>query len=188
MISYPLLIGLIWLVFICYWFVSALNVKRSVRNGAWRRWLWLRLFFIVIAIFVLHFAGANVRVYLSLEPLGPSWAALGVVVAALGVALAIWARVYLGRNWGMPMTLREEPELVTTGPYRYIRHPIYSGMLLALLGSAFADSLFWLLPLAGACIYFVYSSFAEDRHMAELFPSTYPAYKARTKMLIPFIF
>ena len=62
----------------------------------------------------------------------------------LGLALAVWARVYLGRNWGMPMSRRADPELVTTGPYRRVRHPIYSGLILAMAGTAIAVSLYWL--------------------------------------------
>jgi protein-S-isoprenylcysteine O-methyltransferase Ste14 len=60
--------------------------------------------------------------------------AIGAVLFACGIALAVWARLHLGRNWGMPMTQRAEPELVTSGPYRFVRHPIYSGLLTAMLG------------------------------------------------------
>jgi protein-S-isoprenylcysteine O-methyltransferase Ste14 len=62
-------------------------------------------------------------------------AAIGALVFACGIALAVWARLHLGRNWGMPMTQRAEPELVTSGPYRFVRHPIYTGLLTALLGT-----------------------------------------------------
>jgi len=60
---------------------------------------------------------------------------VGVALCALGIGLAIWARTYLGRNWGMPMSRKENPELVTSGPYAYVRHPIYTGLLIAMLGS-----------------------------------------------------
>jgi Isoprenylcysteine carboxyl methyltransferase (ICMT) family len=63
---------------------------------------------------------------------------IGLVIFILGLALAIWARVYLGRNWGMPMSQKVDPELVTTGPYRSVRHPIYSGIILAMIRTTIA--------------------------------------------------
>lgn len=61
-----------------------------------------------------------------------------LAIWVLGLGLAVWARIYLGRNWGMPTSTKEDPELVTSGPYRTIRHPIYTGILLAMIGSAIA--------------------------------------------------
>jgi protein-S-isoprenylcysteine O-methyltransferase Ste14 len=118
---------------------------------------------------------------------GPFILTFGLILCAAGIALAIWARVYLGRNWGMPMTQREHPELVTTGPYAYIRHPIYAGVILAAIGSTITIDVLWFIPLLIYCAYFFYSAPIEERHMAERFPNEYPAYKSRTKMLIPFV-
>ena len=87
----------------------------------------------------------------------------------------------------MPMTEKDEPELVTSGPYRFVRHPIYSGILLAILGSALATTLYWLIAFVALGIYFVYSARVEERLMTCSFPSAYPSYKAHTKMLIPFV-
>ena len=81
----------------------------------------------------------------SLAVASPVLGAIGAVVFASGLALAIWARVHLGRNWGMPMTQKDEPELVMSGPYRYVRHPIYSGLLAAVLGTALATNLLGLI-------------------------------------------
>jgi protein-S-isoprenylcysteine O-methyltransferase Ste14 len=99
----------------------------------------------------------------------------------------VWARIYLGRNWGMPMTEKDEPELVTAGPYRFVRHPIYSGLLLAMVGSALATNLVWLIFLVVLGSYFVYSAQVEECNMTRTFPRAYPGYKAQTKMLIPFV-
>jgi protein-S-isoprenylcysteine O-methyltransferase Ste14 len=112
---------------------------------------------------------------------------MGTILFAAGLALAVWARAHLGRNWGMPMTQKDEPELVTTGPYRLIRHPIYTGILLAVLGSSLAMNLYWLVGLVVIGAYFVYSATVEERQLASSFPATYPGYRARTKMLIPFV-
>ena len=113
---------------------------------------------------------------------------IGLVIFLLGLALAVWARVYLGRNWGMPMSQKTDPELVTTGPYRSIRHPIYTGIILAMIGTTIAVSLYWLVAVVVLGAYFVYSAVAEERFMAGRFPDSYPGYKHSTKMLIPFIF
>ena len=113
---------------------------------------------------------------------------VGLAIFLLGLALAVWARVYLGRNWGMPMSEKVDPELVTTGPYRTIRHPIYSGIILAMVGTTVAVSVYWLIAVVLLGAYFIYSAVMEERYMAGLFPDAYPRYKQSTKMLIPFIF
>jgi protein-S-isoprenylcysteine O-methyltransferase Ste14 len=77
---------------------------------------------------------------------------------------------------------------VTTGPYRRVRHPIYSGIILAMIGTAIAVSWYWLLAVVLLGAYFVYSAVMEERYIAGLFPDTYPAYKRSTKMLVPFVF
>ncbi len=107
------------------------------------------------------------------------WARLG---------FAVWARVHIGRNWGTPMTQKDEPELVTSGPYHRVRHPIYSGILVAGVGTAVALNWLWLAAVALAGVYFLYSATVEERYLTERFPDTYPLYKRSTKMLLPFIF
>jgi len=113
---------------------------------------------------------------------------LGVVLCALGVAVAIWARVCLGDNWGMPMTRRADPHLITSGPYAYVRHPIYTGILLGLTGTMLATSparLFgW--PLV-ALVYFHIAAMREERDMLKAFPEEYRAYMSKTRRLIPFV-
>jgi protein-S-isoprenylcysteine O-methyltransferase Ste14 len=107
---------------------------------------------------------------------------------ALGLGFAIWARLHIGRNWGTPMSQKDDPELVTRGPYRPVRHPIYSGILLAGLGTAVALSWLWLVAIALAGVYFVYSATVEERYLTEQFPDAYPMYRRSTKMLVPLIF
>ena len=96
--------------------------------------------------------------------------------------------MHLGRNWGTPMTQKNDPELVTSGPYHLVRHPIYSGILVAGLGTALALSWLGLIAVVLAGVYFLYSATVEERHMTQQFPDSYPAYKRSTKMLVPFIF
>jgi protein-S-isoprenylcysteine O-methyltransferase Ste14 len=117
----------------------------------------------------------------------PALASIGIALAALGIGFAIWARVYLGRNWGMPMSLKEDAELITSGPYAYVRHPIYGGLLVAMLGSALV-SVWWIVAWVLFIVYFIWSAKTEEGIMAEQFPQAYSAYMKRTKMFIPFIF
>jgi protein-S-isoprenylcysteine O-methyltransferase Ste14 len=118
----------------------------------------------------------------------PWRAALGLFVFVLGLAFAVWARVHIGRNWGTPMSQKDEPELVTSGPYRLVRHPIYSGILIAGVGTAVALSWMWLVVVGLAGVYFIYSARVEERYLTKEFPDAYPAYQQSSKMLIPLVF
>jgi protein-S-isoprenylcysteine O-methyltransferase Ste14 len=173
--------GVLWLVFWLYWLLAAIGsgAHRSERG----RFVLVRLgvLALVVALFALH-----PRVARATHALGFEVAGLVLLVAGLG--LAVWARRSLGRNWGMPMSRRDDAELVTTGPYRRVRHPIYSGILLGALGTAIGMSLSWLVPAALLGAYFVFSAKREEAFLLERFPDTYPAYRRSTKMLIPFVF
>jgi protein-S-isoprenylcysteine O-methyltransferase Ste14 len=174
-----LAIGCAWLVFWIYWLASASTSKASVRGG-WRT----RLTGVsVIAVIVI--AGAFGSHGLAVHSV--ILAAVGAVLFVGGIALAVWARLHLGRNWGMPMTQRAEPELVTSGPYRFVRHPIYSGLLTAMLGTVLVNNLLGLIVVAVLTAYFYYCGTVEERNLAARFPTAYPEYRTRTKMLIPFL-
>ena len=182
MLGVELVFALGWATFWLYWLVAALFMKRG--RVPWSRELRIRAVIVIIAI-VLARLGAFRGYSLNTDP----WrAGIGLVLFALGLGFAIWARVHIGRNWGTPMTQKDEPELVTSGPYHLVRHPIYSGILVAGVGTAVALSWPWLVAVALAGVYFVYSATVEERHMTEQFPDAYPVYKRSTKMLVPFIF
>ena len=171
-----------WAVFWVGWLAASFGVKPG--RVRWGRSAGVRVLFIVVLVVLLRL-GAFRHATVVRDP----WLqGIGLALFVLGLALAVWARVYIGRNWGMPMTRKADPELVTSGPYRRVRHPIYSGIMLALLGTALAVSLYWLVLLALLGGYFVYSAVTEERDMAERFPDTYPAYKRSTRMLVPFVF
>ena len=178
------LIALLWLAFAATWFSAALFTKRARKHPSWATWV-VRL--AIVAVLV----AANLRFGPggdTVQAAPRSWQWVGALLSILGLGFAVWARIYLGRNWGMPMSLREGHELVTSGPYAHVRHPIYTGILLAMLGSALAVAFAWLWALGLFFVYFLYSAITEERMMSEQFPAAYPAYKARTRMLIPFLF
>jgi protein-S-isoprenylcysteine O-methyltransferase Ste14 len=172
-------IGIAWIIFLVYWVTSAFGAKQSSAGG--RRLPMTGLAAVSVFLLLRVFRGGSLAVHS--VPL----AAIGAVVVGLGLALAVWARVHLGRNWGMPMTQKAEPELITSGPYRFVRHPIYSGILAGVLGTALANNLIGLIIVAILGSYFYYSAIVEERNLTATFPTAYPAYRAHTKMLIPFV-
>jgi protein-S-isoprenylcysteine O-methyltransferase Ste14 len=174
---------ILWIAFWIYWLAAATTGVRSGRTH-WGRFVGVRVVLVLLALLLIRTRAFKGGQTITKDP----WLqAIGLVVFLSGLAFAIWARRYLGRNWGMPMTEKVDPDLVTTGPYRKVRHPIYSGIILAMTGTAIAASWYWLLAVILFGAYFVYSALNEERYMASVFPDTYPAYKRSTKMLVPFV-
>ena len=170
-----------WVAFWIYWLVASAGAKAG--QTRWARFAGDRVAVILLVLLLLRF-----RVFKGHAATSDPWLpGIGLAVFLLGLALASWARVYLGRNWGMPMSQKADPELVTAGPYSSIRHPIYAGIILAMIGTTIAVSLYWLAAAALTAAYFLYSAVVEERTMASTFPGSYPQYKNSTKMLIPFI-
>src|SRR5215467_13227036 len=139
--AYALAIGIIrgcWLVFVAIWLVAAVSTKRTVyretRAQRLRYWVWL-----VIAYFLLLYGPRfpyplNLRIVPHVAPAAFTAATLCVI----GLAFAFWARVTLGRNWSGVVTLKEGHELIERGPYRFVRHPIYTGIFTMFFATALA--------------------------------------------------
>lgn len=171
-----------WAAFWIYWIASAFTMKRG--RIPWSREIGIRFVLLVLVVVLVR-----ARVFRHhVDAANPWLIALGFVLFGLGLAFAIWARLNIGRNWGSPMSQKVDPELVTTGPYRFVRHPIYSGILIAGLGTAAALNWTWLIAVVLAGVYFVYSSVVEERFLARSFPDTYPSYQRSTKRFLPFVF
>lgn len=181
-----IVIGVGWLSFWIYWLAAATRVKGTRPDASETRWqlqLGLRVVIVLVILILLRLRIFRVRTI----PDAPALLAIGLLLFVAGLALAVWARLRIGRNWGSPMSEKADPELITNGPYHLIRHPIYSGLILALLGTALAINLHWLIVAAILSGYFIYSARTEERYMTALFPDAYPAYKSHSKMLIPFL-
>ena len=177
-----IVIGAGWVVFWIYWIAASVGVKAG--RTRWTRFAGIRVVIILAALLVLRLGVFKGRRAVTGNP----WLqGIGLALFVLGLALAVWARIYIGRNWGMPMSEKADPELVTTGPYSAIRHPIYSGIILAMIGTTLAVSLYWLIAVVLVGAYFLYSATMEERYLTEIFPDAYPRYKQSTKMLIPFV-
>ena len=126
----------LWMLLCLYWLISALQRKAAVKRESWLQRLW-HLIPMSVAVYLLFHAESN-RGWLDKRFVSPvlSTEVVGVTIVALGVALAMWARWHLGANWSSTVTIREQHELIRTGPYRLMRHPIYTGILIGMAGTA----------------------------------------------------
>jgi protein-S-isoprenylcysteine O-methyltransferase Ste14 len=181
-------VGVLWLAWLLFWLLAA----RHVKPARWRE---------PLPSLLAHMAPLTLAALLLLLPgrlpamltkrflpaAAPAVAIAGIAVLALGLGLAAWARVYLGGNWSGRVTLKQDHALITGGPYRRVRHPIYSGLLLAFAGTAIVFGE-WrgLLALALAFAAFLYKSRVEERRLQAVFPE-YDSYRRRTAALIPFM-
>ena len=183
-----------WAVFLLVWLGLSFFVKRDVRGGRTARAYHVRELVLVVVIVVVawsyrhhrsgpHLASNRLPLFVPTRPL--LW--IGAGLAAIGVAVAIWARLYIGRNWSPRPAKKEAHELVTGGPYAVVRHPIYTGIIISALGTALTGTIVGLIVLAFAAALFLSRVRTEEQIMLELFPDAYPSYQSRTKRLIPFI-
>lgn len=177
------IVSLFWLCFILYWMISAIGVKKNIRTNEWRRDFTIRILLIVVIVIV--FQIGSFWQYFSYH-FNPGIQLIGVILCAIGMAFAVWARLHLGKNWSGTPSMKEGHELITSGPYRFVRHPIYTGILLAIFGSALVLGVIWLVVFIIFSINFLYRIPLEEKYMMQLFPDQYPPYKEKTKALIPF--
>jgi protein-S-isoprenylcysteine O-methyltransferase len=126
----------VWIVFIVFWLLAAFVQKRNARRQtAGSRLMQISIILLVLVPFFVE----GRRMGLMYRHLYPNLLAVqyfGVLLILLGLGFAVWARFVLGRNWSGIVTVKEDHTLITRGPYAWVRHPIYTGILLALLGTA----------------------------------------------------
>jgi protein-S-isoprenylcysteine O-methyltransferase Ste14 len=177
-----------WAVFAVVWLLAALFTKRTVyhESGAQR----MRYMLPIVLGCWLVFRGYRLPYPLNIRLL-PDIQGLLVAAAILcicGVSFCLWARAVLGANWSGTVTLKENHELIVRGPYRLVRHPIYTGLLAMVIATAVQQGhLGGLLGVALVSVSFWIKSNHEEEVMLKQFPDQYPAYRARVKRIIPFI-
>jgi protein-S-isoprenylcysteine O-methyltransferase Ste14 len=181
---------LLWIAWLVYWAISAANVKRAVRHESnWSRASYIIP--IVIASILLAVPRLPGRGFLFWRflPAGIDAYWPGVTLIVAGLAFTVWARRRLGRNWSGTVQVKQNHQLIRDGPYRFVRHPIYTGLIVAFLGSALViGDWFALLAVLIAFGSFWRKLMLEERFMWETFGSVYEEYRARTAALIPFLF
>jgi protein-S-isoprenylcysteine O-methyltransferase Ste14 len=177
---------LAWVVFLVYWLVSALKLKKVKQREARRERLF-QVSFMAVA-YTMVFSDTSGRGWLGARflPVSEALGRTGFVLAVAGVAFAIWARWHLGENWSGTVTLKEGHELVRSGPYRYIRHPIYTGMLLAFAGTVLTLGEYrGLISLAITIVSFYYKAKKEERFLAREFQESFREHRRQTGMFLP---
>lgn len=177
-----------WLIFGLYWLWGWLRVKRAARKEPIVPRLlkyWLPLAIAIALIGPGDWFGDS-WLHARMYPPYAGMAVLGALLTLLGVAFACWARFVLGRNWSSVVQVKQDHELIQSGPYRWVRHPIYTGLLLAFLGTATAIGE-WrgLICVAIVAVSFWFKLRLEERWMRENFGASYESYMQRTKALIP---
>lgn len=179
-------IRIAWLTLIFFWIWMSRSVKRN--EGRESIASSLRYSAVILLGFVTMFVPLGDALGRRVLPPSPGLSLIAVALNWAGVLFAIWARIYLGRNWSATVALKHEHELVRTGPYRLMRHPIYSGMLLACIGIAVeVDRWQALIGLAFAFIGFRFKSRIEERLMVKRFGRQYEDYRRTTNALFPHI-
>jgi protein-S-isoprenylcysteine O-methyltransferase Ste14 len=181
-------ISLLWLTFLVVWVAAAFRTHRTKREEAYGS----RAIHVGLLLVGSGLLWPGLRLGLGNVPLFPRCPALDAMAVALvasGVGLAFWARAQLGRNWSGTVTLKEGHALVRSGPYRFVRHPIYTGISTAILGTAlWLDEVRGLLAVACFLAGFAWKIRLEERWLVEEFGEGYRAYQRDTKALIPFVF
>ena len=184
---YRFLISGMWISWAAYWFWASRGVKRTERREPIGSRL-LHVVPLVLAVWLLWGNRGPIALFNTrLFPWTPWVFWVAAVVTALGLLFSVWARVHLGRNWSGVVTIKEGHELIDTGPYALVRHPIYTGLLTAIFGTALARGE-WRGVLA---VLIVFAALwrklrFEERWMNEHFGERYVEYRGRAPALIPF--
>jgi len=180
-------IYLCFVIVILYWVVAASSTKPTLkgqRGGQWRP---------------VAFVVALVLLFVFRRPLGihgglflwPHTLVVGIIadiIALCGLLIALWARTTLGGNWSSNVVIKEDHELIQRGPYGYVRHPIYSGLLLMVLALVINNGrLAWFIAFAFLCLGLYFKARREEQLLTTHFPESYPKYRAKVKALIPFV-
>ena len=176
----------LWITWWIYWLISAQFTARTKSSESWPARM-THLTPLGLAFFLIFHDPHDAIVYGIAYRV--RWVqAVGIAVTAAGLLFAVWARVHLGKYWSAMITLKDEHKLIRTGPYRFVRHPIYTGVLIMSFATALVES-----RLAGFVgVLLMFASFwikldIEERLMLQQFPERYAAYKQRVKRIIPFV-
>lgn len=185
---YALLVPTLWIAWIIYWTLSAITAKETMRREPL---LAATVHGVPLIIAALLLALPTLPAEFLCGRMLPDVAAtfwIGVSVQVVGLAIMVWARIHLGRNWSATVTIKQDHELIRGGPYRFVRHPIYTGGLIAVLGTAIALGE-WRGLLAVLIVFVALwrKLRIEERWLGETFGADYSKYRVEVAALIPFL-
>lgn len=184
--AFSFLISFIWMAFGAVWLIASLRTKRTRQRAPFSS----RLLYVApllggsYLLFMKNIRVGWARAHIA--PANPVIEMVALCLTVLGIGLAIWARFYIGSNWSSAVTVKVEHELIRTGPYAWVRHPIYAGLLVALVGSALEQGR-WISFLAVAFFWlgFWIKSRMEEEFMRQAFGEQYVEYCKTTGALMP---
>jgi len=186
---YRCLVPGLWIAWLLYWRISAAGVKAARRreSPASRAAHLMPLAIAGLLLWVNPIAGGGV-LFERFLPQSDGTYRTGALLLALGLAFSVWARVYLGRNWSATVTVKEDHELIRSGPYSLVRHPIYTGLLLGFIGTAIVRGE-WRGVLAVLIVFVALwrKLRLEERWMSETFGEEYRRYREHSAALIPYL-
>jgi protein-S-isoprenylcysteine O-methyltransferase Ste14 len=183
-----LFIAVCWAIFMVVWFIAAWFAKRTLEpsgiRAGWRIAVAVMLVVGTRSWWLPPFASG-----VSLWHTTAGLAGVGAAVTAAGLLVALWARAVLGRNWSGAIVLKQHHELIDRGPYAFVRHPIYTGVLLMVLGVVMVAGTRGGVMLFGTMVAaLIVKARREERLLTKHFPEVYPLYRARVPArLIPFV-
>ncbi len=185
---YEAFFPVVWIAFFFYWQIKAVDTKTTQRLEPAASRI-LRVLIFLIAIILLSTTRIPLRwLYHPLWTPGylPFW--LGAAVTLAGILFAVWAREHLGRNWSRSVTIKQGHELITSGPYAVVRHPIYTGILAGFLGMAIAISqVRGFIAFVLIFIALLMKLRMEEKWMRSQFGETYATYARQTAALVPYL-
>lgn len=172
----------IWLAYGGVWLLTAFRLKPVVRQGSSSSRMW-ELLLLVCAAELLFGTAPKLGLLDARDlPALPRLIGVGIALTAAGVAFCIVARLYLGQNWSVTATIKQDHQLIRTGPYRLVRHPIYTGTLIAAIGTAIAfGETRDLLALPLAVVGFWLKARSEERLLMSNFGDRYAAYRREVR-------
>jgi protein-S-isoprenylcysteine O-methyltransferase Ste14 len=178
----------LWTAWVVVWMIWALQSKQTQHRESFASRmsytvvLWLAIYFIFFGNGLGHWWHSDI---LTNRP-WIGWA--GVAIAVLGFAITFWARAILGGNWSSNVTIKVEHELIRSGPYRWVRHPIYTGLLVAMVGTAIARDQWRGVPaVVFFWLAFTIKRLKEERFMRQTFGAHYTEYSESTGAIFPLL-
>ena len=178
----------LWGAWFVYWHVAAFGTKPTRRSESAASRLSHILPLAAAAALFLRPELAGPALGAPVLARSPSFDVAGAVLVAVGLGFAVWARLHLAGNWSGTVTLKQDHELIRSGPYALVRHPIYTGLLLAAVGTVIAiDRWSALVALALMATAFLRKIAIEERFMAEAFGPAYADYSRSTARLVPYL-
>jgi protein-S-isoprenylcysteine O-methyltransferase Ste14 len=176
----------IWIVYLIYWQIAAVHVKATERMEPGASRTFRSILFLAAIVLLMDNHIPMPWLYRTFIPVAMSSFWVGAAITIAGLLFAVWARVTIGTNWSRSVTIKRGHELITSGPYSVVRHPIYTGILIGFLGTAIATTQYrGILAFLLVFLSLWHKLRLEERWMHDQFGPAYTAYARRTAALIP---